>query len=239
LRPAAFNTWIGFFSDERKPIRLFANGFIYTEDESDGWVYGVSTTVSWRAASNLFLSVSPRMNRQHDAWQYLRTAEALGETQYMFGQLDQTTVSSTFRGNLTFTPTLSLQLYWEPFISAGNYVSYQRVVEPRAGHFNDRFEFFTEEQVIDNDGDISIDINGNGEADVGLGNPNFTYLSFRSNAVLRWEYRPGSTLFLVWQHGRTGFSNTGEFNLNQGITDLANAESANMFVVKFTYWLGR
>jgi hypothetical protein len=239
LRPAGFNTWIGFFSDERKPIRLFANGWIYTEDESDGRAYGVSTTISWRAASNLFLSVSPNMNKQHDAWQYLSTDEALGQTQYMFGQLAQTTVASTFRGNLTFTPTLSLQLYWEPFVSSGNYVAYERVIDPRADHFYDRFEVFADEQVLEDDGDIAIDIDGNGEADVALGNPNFTYLSFRSNAVLRWEYRPGSTLFLVWQHGRTGFSDTGEFNLGQGVSDLVNAESANMFVVKFTYWLGR
>jgi len=239
VRPAAFNTFAGFFSDERKPIRLFANGWVWTEDESDGWAYGISTTVSWRAASNLFLSVSPRMNQQKDAWQYLRTAEALGETQYMFGQLEQTTVASTFRGNFTFTPTLSFQLYLEPFVSAGNYQTYERVLNARGEHFYDRFEVFTDDQVIVNDGEVSIDIDRNGTADVDLGNPNFTYLSFRSNAVLRWEYRPGSTLFLVWQHGRSDFSNTGEFNLGQSMRDLARSEAANTFVVKFTYWLGR
>jgi hypothetical protein len=239
LRPGGNNAWAGFYTDSRKQVRASLNGWIWEEDESNGLSYGLSTNVSWRAAANLIFSIAPHVNKSHDQWQYLMQEEALDETQYMFGELKQTTVASTFRGNVTFTPTLSLQLYWEPFVSSGDYVGYKRVVDPRGAHFDDRFEVFDDEQVIDDDGDISVDIDRNGAADIELGNPDFTYLSFRSNAVVRWEYRPGSTIFLVWQHGRGDHDSNGRFDLGRGLSSLWDADGANTFVVKVTYWLGK
>ncbi len=239
IRPGVWNGFLGFFSDQRKSLQFRANAFGMKEDESGGWRYGLSTNINWRAAANLQFSISPRLNKANNQWQYLRQDDALGETQYMFGKLEQTTVSSRFRGNLTFTPTLSLQLYWEPFVSSGNYFAYQRVTDPKGQHFDDRFEVFEDDQVIEDDGDIAIDIDGNGEADVGLGNPNFTFLSFRSNVVMRWEYLPGSTLFFVWQHGRSDANSNGQFDLGQSVSDIFGADGANTFVVKLTYWLSR
>jgi hypothetical protein len=90
---------------------------------------------------------------------------------------------------------------------------------------------------IDEGGNVSIDVNGNGQPDVDLGNPNFTALSFRSNAVLRWEYRAGSTLFLVWQHNRAETLPIGQFDVGSGARNLANAAGANTLLVKLSYWL--
>jgi hypothetical protein len=89
------------------------------------------------------------------------------------------------------------------------------------------------------DGDVSLDFNNDGVQDLSFDNPDFTYLSLRSNAVLRWEYLPGSTVFFVWQHGRSEETNRGEFNLRSGVSDLFHADATNTFLVKVNYWLGR
>ncbi len=229
--------WFGFWSDDRKSIRGSASFWGGFEDESGGWNFGVSPDLVWQAAANVDLTISPMLNRQFDPWQYLRTTNALNQDRYAFGELNQTTVAMTFRGNMTFTPELSLQLYMEPFVSTGKYEAYKQVADPRAGSFDGRFEVFDDAQVVNDNGDISIDLDRDGTTDFGLGNPDFTFLSFRSNAVLRWEYMPGSTLFFVWQHGRTGFNDNRDFRLGGSVDDLFSAEATNTFVVKVNYWL--
>ena len=110
--------------------------------------------------------------------------------------------------------TLSLQLYAQPFVASGTYNSFKRVIAPRADRFADRLETFGPTRATrDQTSAVHIDVDGNGTRDVTLNNPDFTYLSFRSNLVLRWEYSLGSTLFLVWQHGRSGFDTDGRLCL--------------------------
>src|SRR6185503_9651830 len=135
-------------------------------------------------------------------------------------------------------PTLTLQIWAQPFVSAGHYVDYKRVSNPRAARFADRLEVFGNDRLIRSpEGDVSVDLDRDGTADFDLGDPDFTYLSFRSNTVLRWEYRPGSTLFLVWQHGRSEGSSEGQFQLSQNLRDLFGASSENTLLVKVNYWI--
>jgi hypothetical protein len=117
--------------------------------------------------------------------------------------------------NYTFTPTLSLQLYGQPFVSAGDYSGLKEVTDPRAERFQDRFQ----------------------PAEGSL--PDFNYKAFRSNAVLRWEYRPGSTMFVVWSQGRDHFEEDGSFAARRDFGRLFNPEfapSTNVLLVKFSYW---
>ncbi len=238
LRPYTMNFWSGFNTDSRKTLRGGLNLNGSSQPASDTWGVSVSPRVSWRAASNMDFTFGYRFFRQFDSWQYLDQQDALGETQYLFGQLKQTTSGLTFRGNLTFTPTMSLQLYAEPFVSTGAYEGYRRVDDPRGATFADRFEDFRDDQIAtDEDGNLAIDIDGSGQPDVFLDNPNFTFLSFRSNVVLRWEYKLGSTLFLVWQHGRVGDNANPDFSFGQGLNDMFRLEGQNTFVVKVNYWL--
>jgi hypothetical protein len=144
----------------------------------------------------------------------------------------------TFRGNIIFTPAMTLQLYAEPFVSTVKYLGYREVNDPKGETFADRFTDYTDEQImVDANGDVSIDIDESGTADIELGNPNFTVLSFRSNVVFRWEYMLGSTLFLVWQHGRSDVTDQQEFEFGKGINEMFRLPSYNTFVVKVNYWL--
>jgi hypothetical protein len=112
------------------------------------------------------------------------------------------------------TPNLSLQLYAEPFISTGDYVSYKELVNGRAERYEDRYAPYDY-----------------------IGNADFSVLSFRTTNVLRWEYRPGSTLFVVWQQGREGSGVPGRFALGQDYNDLFSTPASNTLLIKFAYWM--
>ncbi len=237
--PYTMNLWGGFYSDNRKALSVGLHSFAFIQPASDSWGYNLSPRISWRAASNMDFMFAPGVFTQFDSWQYLTQEDALGERRYIFGELRQTVGSMTVRGNVTFTPTLSLQLWAQPFVATGDYRGFRQVADPRGDTFADRFDDFGSDRLIDNGGEISIDLDRDGVSEIDLGNPDFTVLSFRSNLVLRWEYMLGSTLFLVWQHGRFGTSTNPDFAFGQGLKDIFQQDATNTFLVKVNYWLGR
>jgi len=239
LRPGNWNVWANMNTDGRKAVRGGINGHFWQQPATGSWSWHIGNYISWRVAGNLNFTASPGFNRELDTWQYVRTQDALGETRYIFGELMRNTASMSFRGNWTFAPAISLQFYMQPFIATGEYRSFSKVEDPRGEEWSDRLVTFGNGQVSEVDGEVSLDLDQDGSADIELGNPDFTYLSLRSNAVLRWEYFLGSTVFFVWQHGRTDYASDGQFNLRSGVTDLFNADGTNTFLVKVNYWLGR
>ena len=167
------------------------------------------------------------------------STESLGTNDYyVFGELDQTTASLTMRMSYTFTPNLSLELYAEPFISAGDFSNLKEVANPRAAKFADRFRTYTHAPYSGAGNTYAIDRDGNGSTDFTLDNPDFNYRALRSNMVLRWEYRPGSALFLVWSQGRERSSDYGDFSLRRDSDRLFGAQPTNVLLIKASYWLG-
>ncbi|HLZ10144.1 MAG TPA: DUF5916 domain-containing protein, partial [Chloroflexota bacterium] len=148
--------------------------------------------------------------------------DASDVTHYTFAHLNQTTRSATVRMNYTFTPNVSLQVYTQPFISKGTYSNVRQLsATPRASSYDDRYTAY---------GDTSVTNNPGG----------FNFKEFQSNVVFRWEYTPGSTLFLVWNEGRQGFAGAEGTNGFQGdVRDLMSLHPANTFLVKVSYWLNR
>ena len=135
-------------------------------------------------------------------------------THYVFARLDQRTVALTTRVNYTMSPTLSLQIYAEPFVSAGAYTNYKELVDGRADDWQSRYAPYAY-----------------------TGNADFNYRSFRTTNVLRWEYRPGSSLFVVWQQGREENSPYGDFRFGRDFSGVFSMPANNVFLVKFSYWL--
>jgi hypothetical protein len=126
-------------------------------------------------------------------------------------------MSVTSRLNVTATPNLSLQLWAQPFVSTGTYSDRRALAAPRAADYEDRFAAFTP------------------AADAATG---FDVAQLRANTVLRWEYRPGSALFVVWQHGRQSFDDAAtRFDFRRDYGDLLGLHPDNTFLVKFSYWL--
>jgi len=167
------------------------------------------------------------------------TADRTYGARYVFSNLDQATVSVDTRVSWTFTPRISLQLFLQPFVSAGDYSEYKELHEPRSW----AWDVYGEDRgtIEEGDGTIHIDPDGPGgaaEAFV-LPNPDFNVRSLRGNAVLRWEYRPGSTLYLVWQQQRFHYVNDGRFQIEEDYDALFRAPPENIFALKVSYWLGR
>ena len=170
-------------------------------------------------------SSSVSLNWSHDVsdnqW-YGNFTDTLGATHYTFAHLDQTTTSATLRLNYTLTPNVSLQAYMQPFVSKGTYSDVRQLSStPRAARYEDRYAPYGDPAVTSDPG-------------------GFNFKQFQSNLVFRWEYRPGSTLFVVWNEGRQGsvpFEGNGDFGGD--VRDLFRLHPANTFLVKMSYWLNR
>ena len=132
------------------------------------------------------------------------------------------------RFNQTFSPTLSLQLYAQPFISAGRYGGFMEVADPHAEHFRDRFTPLSAAE--DEDGQLQV-------GSVSVANPDFDYRAFNLNAVLRWEYRLGSTMYFAWSHSRDGSVSDGRFRLWHDLDALYGYKPTNVFLIKVNWWV--
>ena len=171
-----------------------------------------------RVASSFSMSLDASYQRRGDDQQWVGNYGAVlsDTTHFTFAHLDQTTLGVTSRINWTASPTLSLQLYVEPFVSTGRFNDWRELGDPRAAAYDDRYRPY-----------------GAGESPSG-----FSYRQFNSNAVMRWEYRPGSTLFLVWQQGRLQSEvSRGDFRFARDYRDLFSAHPDNTLLVKLAYWL--
>jgi hypothetical protein len=137
---------------------------------------------------------------------------------YVFGRLDQTTVALTGRFNYTLTPNLSIQLYAQPFVSAGDYAGFKEIANARSTDYDARYSPYAYNTVAN-------------------GDPDFNVKSFRTTNVVRWEYKPGSTLFVVWQQARENDAVPGGFDARRDLHNIFGVAPTNVFLVKFAYWL--
>jgi hypothetical protein len=163
------------------------------------------------------------------------TATATYGYRYVFGRLDQTELSGDFRVNWAFSPTLSLQLYVQPLISTGDYLHVKELARPDSYDFRvyqEGVEYDPATGVIDPDGPAGP------AAPFELGQPDFNYVSLRGNAVLRWEFRPGSALYLVWTQNREDEVPTGEFDIGSSLDRMSQVDAENVFMAKVTWYLG-
>jgi hypothetical protein len=208
-RNPARSVWAYVEGDQRKPVSASVFSFIGADGkgsrESD-----VSPSVNWRPTSFLRLNAGLSFTTNRDQSQWVEQLDG----RYIFARLDQRTVAIRTRLNYTVTPALTIQLYAEPFVSAGDYSSFKQLADGRAKDYERRYA------------PVAHD-----------GNPDFNYRSFRSTNVLRWEYKPGSTVFVVWQQGRESNLTHGTFSFNRDFGGVFGAPATNVFLVKWAYWL--
>ncbi len=211
--PAEFGVFTRLFSDERKAFSVSLGAMWRGDQFGSRWLRimpSLTARPSGRTQVDLTLGIVPAV----DDRQYVDAVDAGAGTDYVFGRLNQKTVFLTTRLSYTFTPTLSLQYYGMPFLTAGSYSRFRKVVAPRAAEYRQRYAPYDYPD-----------------------NPNFNFRQFRSNLLLRWEYRPGSTLFLVWSQGRTSVDDGGTFSFWDEWRGLFDALSENVFLIKINRWL--
>jgi uncharacterized protein DUF5916/cellulose/xylan binding protein with CBM9 domain len=241
----AYSSWNqGFFTDARKPVsgEMFWGG--HREWGTGGWGWFWGAFASYRPSGRLRLSLGPNVNGSRDVWGFVGTPreEATGERHFVFADLHQKSVSLTTRVNYAFTPTLTLEFYAQPFVAAGTYDEFMEVTDPHADDFFDRFRRYGDGELTLNetDGVYEVDEDGDGDPEYTFDRPDFNFKELRSNLVLRWEYRPGSALFVVWSQGRQNFEPDGRFRLRRDfgrLFDPDEAPSTNVLLVKVNWWL--
>jgi hypothetical protein len=217
IRPGIESVQLAVTTDARKRL---GGSLSFTGQRRDfgNWMRVVSAQLVWRTWSPLTLQASPSLLRQRNQAQYLATvpdpaAAATFGARYVFGSLDQTEFGLPLRVNLALSPKLSLQLYTQALLSSGAYDAIRQLEAPRTYDF--------------------LPYTGP------LADPDFNLKSLRANAVLRWEFRPGSTAYLVWTQRRQDPRHPGDFSLGRDARALFGAPSDDVLLVKVAWWLGR
>jgi hypothetical protein len=234
LKPGA--EWYGNLqTDENRPLSWFAevNGSTQT---TGSYNVSVNPNAEWKPASNVLVSVGPGFERVHEDAQWVGNvpdpvASATYGVRHLFATLDQKTYFASLRLNWTFNPRLTLQLYAQPLVSSARFEGFKQLARGRSYDFT----AFGGAQVDRTGGLVTI-TPGDGGAAFALGEPEFDFKSLRGNAVLRWEYLPGSTLFLVWTQERTDAERLGTFGLGRSVDRLLSAKADNIFLAKVTYY---
>jgi hypothetical protein len=241
-RPANGNFWSGIYSDNRQPVSLNLNVSGGWQADTDGGRISVSPSITVRPSNNASINLGPSFSQNRNVLQYVTTASLDDADRWVLGTVDQTTVSMTARASYTFSPTLSLQFYAQPFISAGDYSDFKVVTDPRGAELGDRIHVLSGDEIrtTGQPGDKvhALDLDRDGTRETELDDPSFNFAQLRSNLVLRWEYRPGSTAYLVWSQGRTEFSRDGRFRFDDDVSALWDAGGSNVLMLKVSYWLG-
>ena len=183
-------------------------------DTWDGQYESYHLSLQLRPRSNIELSLEPGYRSDRNISRYVKTIEHDdADDEYIFGELDMGRFDMTVRGTITFSKDLSLQVYAQPFISSRDYSNFKRLLPTSTYAYVDSSVYNEEEE-----------------------QPDVNWSSLNSNVVLRWEYRPGSTLFLVWTHGRETDGHEGSFDFSRDWDGLFTAKPDNVFLVKLNYW---
>ena len=206
----------------------------------------ISTKIEFKVLPTLTLSVGPSFSKDILETQWVTnyddaTAINTYDARYVFAHLDQNTFATNIRADWIISPKLSFQVYLQPFIASGKYTDYKYLARPKSYEYIKFGEGnSTIEKTVSPDGEISyiLDADGSGSANSEtIDNPDFNLISLRGNAVLRWEYLPGSTLFLVWTQSRENVDPIGEFQFGKSFKNLFSVKPDNIFMLKITYWL--
>jgi hypothetical protein len=235
LRRAGGDLGLHYDTDENRPLSSCTNTGIEGTPGTGSYDWYVTPALAWKPSPRLYLSFGPTFEHNVADAQFVTSGAAPGEVpadfgglRYVFARLDQTTIAASIRLNVTFTPTLSLQTYIQPFISAGSYSDFKEL--SRAG----AYEFVHYGAAYNTATDTVTTAAGTQFA---LGDPSFNFKSLRGNAVLRWEYRPGSVLHFVWTQERTDSEELGDLRFGPSTRRLLDARANDIFMVKATYYL--
>ena len=214
LSPGRVGMWTGFDTDDRKAWRVGA-GADFGRRDGENLSYSGGGYLELHPVTRLAIRLEPNYGFRRTTRQYVDTladpaASSTYGNRYLFGDLRQKTLSGTLRLNWIFTPTMSVEVFSQPLVSSVNYTRVQQLARPRS------------DELV--------------PTEIDPAKYSFTFTSLRSSAVFRWEYRPGSTLFLVWNQNQSVEEKNGLFQVGRSLDSLGQQRPDHIFMVKATYW---
>lgn len=239
--PGNVNGRLGFNSDSRKKLGLnvFTNVSKGYENSQNN-VYA-EVGLSYKPLDYLVITLSPSFNKSFSNLQYVDQLDYAGSSRYIFASINQKTISTSLRVNLNLSPNLTFQYWGQPFIATGEYHDQKYITDPMAKNYTDRYHTYTLDEIVSDNDQYNVDENRDGSIDYTLDKNDFNVKQFLSNLVVRWEYSPGSTLYLVWSQTRNYFTETGQMDFLNDLGDLFNKGKNvphNVFLIKFSYRFG-
>ncbi len=239
-----YSAYIEGWTDSRSVVS-YGLGIGPGRSESGGYRVSPYAWITVRPSPGVQVRFTPQFARDVTIAQWVSnredpTATATYGSRHVFGKIDQRELSASVRLDWTFSPKFSLQIYVQPLIAVGTYSDFKELRSPRSYSFNrygqDNGSTISYDESA---GEYTVDPDGAGSAvPFTFSNPDFNFKSLRGNAVLRWEFLPGSTAFLVWTHSNYNVDHPGTFDFGRDFGDLFNNENfEDVFLIKIAYWI--
>ncbi len=230
------NHWAGLESDQRKKLSLSFFTAHYWAVNNDNYARTYEGGIRYRPSKVFEMRFSPEYSYSQQELQFVENDDFEGEPKYINARINRKTFSMAIRLNYTILPNLSIQYYGQPYITIGKYSQFKYITNPQAPIFEDRYQLFSSDEMQYDNDEYLFDYGADGgDPDYRLSNPDFNFMQFRSNLVARWEYIPGSELFLVWSQGNTQDDDPNKRLFRSLGDNLFGNGTQNIFLVKMTY----
>jgi hypothetical protein len=252
VNPAQTRYSLNVDSDRRKRVSFGLRMEMGDDAIGTGGSRQFGGELRFQPSDNISVEVRPQYESSSSGHQYVTATSALPYsptfgTRYLFADLEQKQLSMETRVNWTFTPRLSLQLFAQPLVSSGDYLQYKQLSASQSYDFDALVPGAAQTQggtvecsssICEVDGTQYVDFDEDGNPDHSFRDRDFNVRSLVGNAVLRWEYRPGSAIFLVWQRQQMDEAMIGNFDFGRDWGALFSAPAENRFILKVNYWMG-
>jgi hypothetical protein len=239
--PGNLNTRIGFSTDYRKKLsfEVFLNSSRGFENSSKNLYSNIQ--LKYKPTNWLVVSFDPGISKSYSELQYVKYMKIDNRDRYIFASIDRKTINTSFRVNLNISPDLTVQYWGQPFIATGKYYNHKYIMDPKADDYRNRFWTYSNSQIRYDGSKFNVDENVDGKTDYTIENRDFNVKEFLSNLVIRWEYNPGSSVYLVWSQTRSSYSNNGDLKYMDDLVDLFDTgdnHPHNVFLIKFSFRFG-
>ncbi|RAW00334.1 DUF5916 domain-containing protein [Pseudochryseolinea flava] len=230
--PGTLSFWTWVMTDNRKKFQVFLNPQYNVGFDNYKRSITLDLEFNFRPTNALAISIAPSFQKNNNKLQYVSTVSSTGADRHIVGEIDQTIARVSLRMTYMITPNLSIQYWGQPFGTSGKYSNFKKITDADANEYDHRYSLIGNDKIqLNEESYVVDDENGNFEFE----NPNFNFGQFRSNMVLRWEYIPGSTLFLVWTQEMNGaFYDTTTDRHRRYSFDFQD-RAHNIFLLKYTY----
>lgn len=237
--PGSSNSWLRIETDSRKKLRFELMMHHSVTFEGSGHSLSISPEIDYKPFNTLSLSFDPSYLLSFDELQYVDQKTFGSKERYIYGTIDQKVIRLTLRINYNITPDLTIQYWGQPFIASGKYYDYKYITDPMASEYQSRFAHYSPDQMnLVDDEYYSVDEDRDGNEDYSFDKPDFNYREFLSNFVIRWEYNPGSSVYLVWSQTRSDSTGSGTMDYTNDVGELFSVKPHNVFLLKFSYRFG-
>ena len=236
IYPGGKNWWYWIGTNNQKKVRFSFNNWFYWGDQNYANNYGINFNMTIRPIDAMRISISPSYSKRRNDLQYVTDLELIDESRYILGAVNQHTYSTSIRMNYNITPNLTLEYWGQPFMAVGEYNAFKRVHEPNSESYDSRFKQYSKNEILFNEAENVFEVSETGLNETyEFDNPDFNVVEYRSNFVVRWEYIPGSVLFLVWANNGSVSNQSKENSFGDLGREFNNLQATNTFLIKYNY----